>query len=78
MNAMPEIGAALAGAALKGALLLGLAALAALTLRHSSAAARHAVWWAALAGLLMLPVLEALLPAWEAPGLSRALPAAES
>ena len=55
-----------ADAALKGFLVL-LAALAATTLmRRASAASRHLVWLAALAGVLMLPVAAAVVPAWRA------------
>ncbi len=50
---------------LKGTLVLGLAGLATLLLRGTSAAARHAVWSLALATLLALPALELLLPAWK-------------
>jgi TonB family protein len=38
-----------------------------LALRHSSASSRHLVWAAALAGLLVLPVLSMIVPAWQAP-----------
>jgi beta-lactamase regulating signal transducer with metallopeptidase domain len=55
-----------ADAALKGFLVL-LAALAATTfMRRASAASRHLVWLAALAGVLMLPVAAAVVPAWRA------------
>jgi beta-lactamase regulating signal transducer with metallopeptidase domain len=55
-----------ADAALKGFLVL-LAALAATTLmRRASAASRHLVWLAALAGVLLLPVAAAVVPAWRA------------
>src|SRR5262245_63045253 len=51
-------------AAFKGTLLLTVAALLVLALRRGSAAHRHLVWACALAGLVALPVLLALLPAW--------------
>jgi beta-lactamase regulating signal transducer with metallopeptidase domain len=53
--------------AIKVAFLLGLAAIVARLLRNSSAALRHSVWSAAIAGALMLPVLAIVLPAWHAP-----------
>jgi beta-lactamase regulating signal transducer with metallopeptidase domain len=59
--------AVLADAALKGVLLLALAALAARLLRGAPAAARHLAWALAFAGLLALPALAALLPAWQVP-----------
>lgn len=60
-------------AGLKATLVLGLAGLAALALRRSSAAARHLVWTLGLAGALTLPALSALVPTWKLP----LLPAAE-
>ncbi|HEV8481608.1 MAG TPA: HEAT repeat domain-containing protein, partial [Candidatus Eisenbacteria bacterium] len=53
--------------AVKGTLVLALAALAALALRRSSSATRHAVWCAALTGMLMLPVLALAVPEWTLP-----------
>jgi len=50
---------------LKGVAVLALACLAARLLRRSSAAARHLVWFLAMAGLLVLPVLSLALPAWQ-------------
>ena len=73
-------------AALQGTLLLAVAALLVLALRRGSAAHRHLVWACALVGLVALPIMLALLPAWRvsapalawlAPG-SSAPPAAES
>jgi beta-lactamase regulating signal transducer with metallopeptidase domain len=55
---------ALADAGLKGVAVLALACLAAGLLRRASAAARHLVWFLAMAGLLVLPVLSLALPAW--------------
>jgi beta-lactamase regulating signal transducer with metallopeptidase domain/endonuclease YncB( thermonuclease family) len=61
-------GAALAllllDAALKGSVLLLLAWAATRLLRRASAAARHLVWSAALAGVVLLPVLGAVVPRW--------------
>ena len=51
-------------AVLKGTALLALAAFLALALRSGSAAQRHFVWTCALVGLVALPILLALLPAW--------------
>ena len=50
--------------ALKGALVLALAGLAAALLRRAPASARHVVWAAAFAALLLLPVLEMAGPRW--------------
>jgi HEAT repeat protein len=50
---------------LKGTIVIGLAGLASFWLREASAATRHAVWSAALACLLLLPILSANLPAWK-------------
>jgi beta-lactamase regulating signal transducer with metallopeptidase domain len=65
----------LAWGALKGALLLGVAAAAAIALRQASAAARHAVWAGALAASLVLPLLDAVGPAWRLAILPAAEPA---
>lgn len=54
-------------AALRGTLLLLVAGAAARLLRDAPAAARHAVWALALAGLLLTPVLQPVLPGLEAP-----------
>lgn len=67
----PDLAAAwitgLLDAALRGTLLLIAAGLAARLLRDAPAAARHAVWGAALVGLLVTPLLQPLVPAVEAP-----------
>ena len=54
----------LADAGLKGVAVLAVACLAAGLLRRGSAAARHLVWFLAMASLLVLPVLSLALPAW--------------
>ena len=51
-----------ASAALKSTVVLGVAWMVAAGLRHRSAAARHLVWTAALAGILALPFLSFGLP----------------
>ena len=51
--------------ALKGTLLLGVAGLAAVQLRRSSAAARHLVWHIGLLGVLALPLVSLIAPSWE-------------
>jgi hypothetical protein len=59
----------------KGLVVLVLASLVCLALRRASAAARHAVWAAALTGILVLPVLPAVVPALELPvACARSLP----
>ncbi|HZN10688.1 MAG TPA: hypothetical protein VFC61_03360, partial [Blastocatellia bacterium] len=66
----------LADVSLKGtAVLLAAAALGSL-LRHHAAAARHLVWSLALVGMLLLPPLALLLPAWNVSLLPAPEPAA--
>ena len=49
----------------KGTLILTASALAVYLLRRSSAAARYLAWYTGLVGLLLLPVLSAILPQWQ-------------
>ena len=53
--------------ALKGALVLGVAFALTRLLRAAPAALRHGIWTAAFAALLLLPVLDAVGPAWQIP-----------
>jgi beta-lactamase regulating signal transducer with metallopeptidase domain len=52
--------------AVKGSLLLGVAWSVAWLLRRGSAATRYLVWSTALSGLLVLPLLAAVVPRWQA------------
>jgi len=63
---------ALALIAWKGALVVTLAGLLCAALRRAPAAVRHAVWCTTLAGLLLLPLLETLVPTWRLPLPARA------
>jgi beta-lactamase regulating signal transducer with metallopeptidase domain len=54
---------------LKGSLLIVAAWLLTRAIRHGSAAVRHAIWASALAGMLVLPVVTAVVPAIELAGL---------
>jgi TonB family protein len=54
-------------AALKGTIVLSAAGLITLAMRRQSAAARHLVWTAALAGILALPFLSITLPTLRIP-----------
>ena len=65
-----ETGSLLVDAALRGTLVLAAAFLATALMRRSSASARHLVWLAALAALLLLPLARQVVPEW------RVLPAA--
>jgi beta-lactamase regulating signal transducer with metallopeptidase domain len=56
---------ALATLAVKATVILLLAVLAAALLRRSSAAMRHLVWLAGMGGVLLLPLVAAVSPAWE-------------
>ncbi len=49
---------------LKAIIILAAAGLLTVLLRHASAALRHTVWSLALGGLLLLPVLTFVVPAW--------------
>lgn len=63
----------------KGVILLSLASLIVLSMRRSSASARHLVWALALCGLLLLPIVSMIMPAWQLPILPRAVaPSAQS
>ncbi len=73
MSGLSAFGDPLLAMGLKGATLLALGWLSALVMRRRSAAARHAVWCAALAGLLVLPAASVVLPAWRAPLASEAM-----
>src|SRR5215204_1627483 len=50
--------------AARGAAALGLAWCGALAMRRASAAARHRVWLLGFVGVMLLPVLSAMLPGW--------------
>ncbi|HSZ59825.1 MAG TPA: M56 family metallopeptidase [Tepidisphaeraceae bacterium] len=50
--------------AARSVVVLGMAACAALAMRRASAAVRYWVWLLGFAGVLLLPVLSAALPAW--------------
>lgn len=63
---------------LRGSLLLLIAAGASLALRRSSAAMRHVVWTAGIAGLLLVAPLSGLLPAWPVAVPGRLAPFAET
>lgn len=66
---MTALGAVLgaSGLLLKATMLIGAGLLAARLMRRSGADARHALWTAAVCGLLVLPLLGAVLPEWRAP-----------
>ncbi len=65
-SAMESAGAILFSAAWKSTIVLAMAAcLTRASCRGGSAALRHGIWSIALAGSLMLPGLEIILPAWE-------------
>ena len=64
----------LADVAIEGTILLALAGGMAAAMRRCAAAARHRVWAAALAGLVVVAVLAAL-PGWRVvPSMSTAVP----
>lgn len=53
--------------AIEAMLLCAIAAGAVVAARHASAAVRHAIWTAAIAGLFVLPVAHFVLPVWHLP-----------
>ncbi|MEX2380795.1 MAG: M56 family metallopeptidase [Opitutales bacterium] len=55
----------LAESALKGTAILAVATALILVLRPSSAARRYAIWFSALAGLLLLPLLNQVVPGYQ-------------
>jgi beta-lactamase regulating signal transducer with metallopeptidase domain len=55
---------------IKGSVLLLLAFLTAMGFRSASAAARHLVWTAALAGLVVLPLVSIAAPEWQLPAVA--------
>lgn len=56
--------------ALRASVLLAAALLTTRLLRNASAATRHVIWTAAVAGVLALPVLSVVVPAWNVPVIS--------
>jgi len=54
-------------ATLRGSAALAIGGLAAVLLRRRSASARHLVWTLGVVGLLALPLLAAVVPAWKTP-----------
>jgi beta-lactamase regulating signal transducer with metallopeptidase domain len=59
-----RLGPAMLSTGARSLVVLGMAACAALAMRRASAAARYWVWLLGFAGVLLLPVLSAALPAW--------------
>ena len=53
--------------ALRASVLLVAALLATRLLRHASAATRHLIWTAAVTGVVLLPLLSVVVPAWDVP-----------
>lgn len=66
---MTALGAVLDASSLllKATILIGAGLLAARLMRKTGADARHALWTATVCGLLVLPLLGAVLPEWRAP-----------
>jgi beta-lactamase regulating signal transducer with metallopeptidase domain len=58
------VAAAFLDAALKSFVVLAVAGVAALGLRGASAAARHLIWYLAIVGLLVMPLISPILPSW--------------
>src|SRR5688572_20901872 len=56
--------------ALRATVLLAGAWIASKLLRRASAATRHLIWTTAIAGVLALPLLSVVVPAWNVPLLS--------
>lgn len=64
---MGNLYAFLAGAAIRSTLALAIAALAAVAMRRSSAAARHLLWLAAAVAVIAIPLVSVSLPALRIP-----------
>jgi beta-lactamase regulating signal transducer with metallopeptidase domain len=62
--AIDQFSHSLLNTAIRSLVLLGLVSLAVLSMRRSSAAARHWTWLMGFVGLLLLPLLSAALPGW--------------
>ena len=60
----PAALALLGTTAIKATLILAVASALALTMRQSAASTRHLVWATSLAGIILLPALNAVLPGW--------------
>ncbi len=65
--------ASIADIALRSFVLLLMTAVMSIILRRRSAAVRHGIWTAGLAGCLAMPIVVALLPRWSVPLLPHAL-----
>lgn len=60
----PAALALLGTTAIKATLILAVASALALAMRHSAASTRHLVWATSLAGIILLPALNVVLPGW--------------
>lgn len=65
-----ELSLAILVFAARATVVLGAALMATRLLRNSSAATRHLIWTAAVSGVLALPLLSVVVPAWNVPVIS--------